>query len=656
MASTPCPAARFGVIIAILVQMCQIQVLAVEIHVAPSGDDGHPGTVAKPVKTVEVAQRNMRALIKAGLTGPAEVVLHAGTWRVTQPLIFGPEDGSATHRVTWRANRGDEAVISGGVTVPWLVDGADWKAVLPAGVDEPEIIRVGESLAQPSRYPTDSHAYIDIPGVENQGGTKYPANDPNLIQGGWILSAKGDLSGLPAQGPLRLAVRKHWSFARMRANAVEAEAKRIRLEPGFISKKHENLIGGAKNFHAWFEGHPSFTRNPGQWAWDAATRTIIYRPRAGETPTTAPLVVAAAPRLVIIQGTAQQPVRGLVFDGITFRDASGPFPVGGVDDLQANRTFRDWAGNSFISDPALPFEVKTLPVAVLATHAPGVDFTACSFLDLGAHGLAISSGCTGNRIRSCTFTRIGAIPLQIGTVSTQPEGVPLVHEVVAEDNRISQGGLIHSGAVGIWLGFTRASRIERNEISQMPYTGISNGFKWSSDPSGAGGNQILRNHIHQVMQKLCDGGGIYSLGYQPGGRIIGNHIHDIRRAPDVFTSPIAGIYLDNGSLGWTVEGNLVYHIDDRAINLNCPGQLADGKNATTIPADGQITIKGNILMSFKDGTAVQRHQPGLAMQSYGAAAKADMLVAWSENRLIAQKDWSAAAADILATVQAGPKP
>jgi hypothetical protein len=68
------------------------------------------------------------------------------------------------------------------------------------------------------------------------------------------------------------------------------------------------------------------------------------------------------------------------------------------------------------------------------------------------------------------------------------------------------------------------------------------------------GNQIVGNLIHDIMQLLSDGGGIYCNGVQQSGLISGNYIYNDGHYG-------ANIYLDNGSTDWTVVSNVVQVAD-----------------------------------------------------------------------------------------------
>jgi hypothetical protein len=137
-----------------------------------------------------------------------------------------------------------------------------------------------------------------------------------------------------------------------------------------------------------------------------------------------------------------------------------------------------------------------------------------------------------------------------------------VHDVCVE----------YKGGVGIFAGYTEATRLAHNEIYNLPYSGISMGWGWGEEDAGGGSpsyyqpfkydtptaakdNRIEFNHIHHVMTERDDGGGIYTLSIQPGTVIAGNHIHDAKGNP-------GGIYLDEGSGFIEVTGNLVYRVNN----------------------------------------------------------------------------------------------
>ena len=122
--------------------------------------------------------------------------------------------------------------------------------------------------------------------------------------------------------------------------------------------------------------------------------------------------------------------------------------------------------------------------------------------------------------------------------------------------RLHRCGQFSYGAVGIWIGIAAETTIAHNEISQLPYTGISVGWKWDPSPTGAEKNVIDSNHIHHVMQLLSDGGGVYTLGRQPGSVLRRNHVHDV--PVNLGRAESNGFFIDEGSSQFLIEENVIY--------------------------------------------------------------------------------------------------
>ena len=105
-----------------------------DFFVAPDGSDANSGTEQTPFATIARARDAVRGLIAKGLTRDVTVVVRGGTYRVTEPIEFGPVDGgSKEFSVTYAAAAGEKPVISGGRRIAgWLVsDLGTWTAQVP---------------------------------------------------------------------------------------------------------------------------------------------------------------------------------------------------------------------------------------------------------------------------------------------------------------------------------------------------------------------------------------------------------------------------------------------------------------------------------------------------------------------------------------------
>ena len=186
--------------------------------------------------------------------------------------------------------------------------------------------------------------------------------------------------------------------------------------------------------------------------------------------------------------------------------------------------------------------------------------------------------------------------------SRDPRETPVNENSHVSECIIENCGVTYHGAVGIWIGFARAAIVQNNELRNLPYTGVSVGWQWNDQPTPCQGHSINRNHIHHVMQLLSDGGGIYTLGLQPGTNLTENVIHDVAR--NAGRAESNGIFMDEGSTSITIEGNLIYNIANSPIRFHRAGanKIVNNRLVSTpgIPAfsflasdQAAMTFEGN---------------------------------------------------------------
>jgi len=88
---------------------------AIDLYVSPDGNDANTGSKEKPLATITKARDAVRPMIAAGLKAPVNVYLRGGTYRLDEPLAFGPQDsGAEDFAVTYAAQPGETVVVSGG--------------------------------------------------------------------------------------------------------------------------------------------------------------------------------------------------------------------------------------------------------------------------------------------------------------------------------------------------------------------------------------------------------------------------------------------------------------------------------------------------------------------------------------------------------------
>jgi hypothetical protein len=322
-----------------------------------------------------------------------------------------------------------------------------------------------------------------------------------------------------------------------------------------------------------FEPHPRYRvenaaellDSPGEWFYDEPKRELRYRPREGESLTTAEIIVPALEQLVVLRGEAKRPVENVRFEKLAFEFTRFIPPATGYRELQAN--WHDWSKK----DEGMT--VTPVSSAVTLDATAGCEIKNCRFEHLGGWGLS-ATGAQKLAVERCSFSDIGGNGVALGGTGAPDE--LLCENNCIEDCEIERCGQEWFGAVGIWVGMASHTQLRHNELRDLPYTGISVGWRWDDGPSACHHNLIENNHIHHVLQLLCDGGGIYTLGRQPGTVLAGNHIHDVPLNSGSAHSN--GIFMDEGTTDTRVAENTIYHIGRSPIRFHRAADVTISKN------------------------------------------------------------------------------
>jgi hypothetical protein len=545
---------------------------AVEVHVAPGGDDANPGDAARPVASLTRAREAVRQAVAAGLTRDVTVVLAAGTYELPATLEFGPGDGgTAEHAVTYAAAPGAAPVLSGGRRLAGWQRGAGplWTTLVPevrAGTWYFHQLWVNGRRAPRARTPNED---APQPCVSLQG-----ASLSADLSAHTYTFAPGQLAAWKNLGDVEAIVFGEWEITRKRFAAVDP-ATGVAQMAGPHGEPHPAMLPKA-GLWAYLENAGEFLDVPGEWYLDRQTGVLSYWPRAGEDMTTAVVVAPRLTRLIVVRGTPETPVRNLHFQGLEVAYSDWAMPPGGYLGVQATHFT---TGGGFSESGW-----NRIDAAVTWDGAEQCSFSDGVLRHLGGAGLALNTRCRGSRVEGNLVTDISANGINAGGP----------HEVadVPQDTRIANNhvyacGLGYAGAVGIWVGLAQRTEVSHNLVHDLPYTGISVGWQWDPQPSAARENTIAFNHIHHVMTRLGDGGGIYTLGLQPGSLIRGNHIHDVQRSAYAQASPNNGIFFDQGSTGFRVEDNVIYGTSGEPLRFNQTGReaLTWGENHLGVAPD-----------------------------------------------------------------------
>jgi len=513
--------------------------------VAPGGRDDGPGTADEPFATLERAGDAVREKIAAGLEQDVTVLVRGGTYFLERPLVFTPDDaGTEQHAVRYVAWGGRLPVLSGGRRITGWQQAADgrWTVTLPevkAGNWHFRQLFVGGRRATRARTPNRSAEeycwrLLDAELTQDLA-THTLTLGPNTVQK-W-----GHIEDVEA------VVLKNWATLHKRLADVDPATGVVTLRP-----PHVKYFGGnrpRKGGGCFFENAPEMLDEPGEWYLDRHTGVLSYLPLAGQDPDEVETIAPALGHVLEVAGTPDRPVRNLHFRGLAVMHNHVPLPPEGHHGRQA--CFRYGGG--------------PLPCIARLTHAVECSFTGGQVAHTGGNGLGLGKGCRENRIEGNEVFDTAGNGIDVGGPNDE-QLVPRGNRI--RNNHVHHCGAVYYGACAIWAGFAQDTLVEHNLVCHHPYTGISIGWQWNPSPTASRAYVVRRNHVHDVMLEVCDGGAIYSLGFHPDTVLQENHLHDVHRSRYAIAAPNNGIFMDQGSKGYRVEGNVIYRTSGQPVRHN----------------------------------------------------------------------------------------
>ena len=506
------------------------------VYLAPDGRDTNPGTASQPVATLAHARDIARDLPR---DKAVKIVLHGGVYRLTAPLELTKADsGTADLPVVWSAAAGEKVTISGGIPLTgWKTKRVNGKTAWSLVLTN---VKSGEWFFRSLYTEQDSRPRARLPKVgfyEVADTEKRTGKDAdNWLNGHDRFYYRGnDLSDFADKSSVEAIVLTQWCESHLPLVSVDMTKKFA-----VFSKFTIQNIGKGQRY--WIENTRAALTEPGQWTLNKDTGELLYLPRPGETPQNTHLIAPRAPQLLKLHDTAN-----VAFRNLTFAHSEWWFPADYYAAGWGEHAGKTWAVQQGAS---------AVGGAIQAENPQNVALENCAVAHLGSFGVVFGGAAKNNRIMHTDFFDLGAGGVRIG-----PENVGRdIKADIAENNlvsdcRIYDAGKLFTGAVGIWVGQARQTRIVHNAIHDMFYTGISCGWQWGFDgPILSRDNTIAWNHIYTLGKNvLGDGAGIYMLGPQPGTVIENNVVHDMNG-----NYASRGIYLDDGSSEMTVRNNLSY--------------------------------------------------------------------------------------------------
>ena len=603
--------------------LCNHWLLAGEIWISPKGSDFNDGTRQSPKATLTSALRQAREWRRTEdnrIQGGITIYMEGGTYAFHEPVFIRPEDSGTKESPTIIRSVGDEKVVlSGGICINgWKKQGKVWVADVPAFNGRPLDFRqlwVNGKKAVRARDVEDFEKMNRICSVDEKNEILYvPAVSIRRL-----IDNKGHLKAKYAE----MVLHQMWCVANLRIRSVEVQgdsaAIRFHQPESRIQFEHPwprpMVTTDGHNSAFYLTNARELQDVPGEWYHDIDARKVYYYLREGEKMQEAEVIVPAVDTLVRVEGTLDRPVCHIRFEKITFSYTTWmrPSEKGHVP-LQAGMYLTD----GYRIDPKMQRNYLNHPLdnqgwlgrpaaAVRVVAARQIDFERCRFEHLGSTGLDYEEAVQGGVVRGCLFRDIAGNGLLVGSFSPAAHETHLPYDPADRREVCTQQQINNCyfteignedwGCLAIAAGYVGDINIEHNEISEVPYSGISLGWGWTQTVNCMRNNRVHANLIHHYAKHMYDVAGIYTLGSQPKSYVTENCVHSIYK-PGYVHDPNHWFYLytDEGSSFITVRDNWTEG-EKYLQNANGPGNVWENNGPKV---DNVIRERAGVEAAYKD--------------------------------------------------------
>ena len=608
--------------------LCSHWLLAGEIWISPKGSDFNDGTRQSPKATLTSALRQAREWRRTEdnrIQGGITIYMEGGTYAFHEPVFIRPEDSGTKESPTIIRSVGDEKVIlSGGISIKgWKKQGKVWVADVPAFNGRPLDFRqlwVNGKKAVRARDVEDFEKMNRICSVDEKNEILYvPAVSIRRL-----IDNKGNLKAKYAE----MVLHQMWCVANLRIRSVEVQgdsaAIRFHQPESRIQFEHPwprpMVTTDGHNSAFYLTNARELQDVPGEWYHDIDARKVYYYPREGEKMQEAEVIVPAVETLVRVEGTLDRPVCHIRFEKITFSYTTWmrPSEKGHVP-LQAGMYLTD----GYRIEPKMQRNYLNHPLdnqgwlgrpaaAVRVVAARQIDFERCRFVHIGSTGLDYEEAVQGGVVRGCLFRDIAGNGLLVGSFSPAAHETHLPYDPADRREVCTQQQINNCyfteignedwGCLAIAAGYVGDINIEHNEISEVPYSGISLGWGWTQTVNCMRNNRVHANLIHHYAKHMYDVAGIYTLGSQPKSYVTENCVHSIYK-PGYVHDPNHWFYLytDEGSSFITVRDNWTEG-EKYLQNANGPGNVWENNGPKV---DNDVRERAGVEAGYKDLLNIQ---------------------------------------------------
>lgn len=458
---------------------------AKEFYVSPSGDDTNPGTLERPFATLTKAKNNAR-----NINEPVNIILRAGTYFLSEPAIFSPQDSRAENApLCIKSYPGEEVIVSG--AVPLKLKWREYKdGIWQAKVDDDVIfdqLYINGIAQRMARYPNyDATAKIF-------GG----------VSGDVLNSDRITTWQNPTGGYVHSIHPREWgSYHYLIKGKNNMNELILERKVGDKAREYTNLTAPMHKDSRFVENIFEELDTVNEWFYKTSIKTLYYYPQKESNLSEATVEVPQIKSLIEFRGTEGKPIQNINIEGLTF--------------TQTLRTFKDTSekmsgGDWYIYRGG----------AVYMEGTRNCKIEKCHFKELGGNAVFVNNFNRKVEVSECLFENLGAsaicfcgdtdaryarMPIDEMVLHPGPKTTNYPANCTVYNNLMHSLGTIEKQVAGVHISMAKDITVSHNTIYNVPRAGINvNDGMW-------GGHLIEFNDVFNTVLETADHGAFNSWG------------------------------------------------------------------------------------------------------------------------------------------------
>jgi len=460
---------------------------AAELYVSSSGDDGNPGTKARPLATIARAHDAARQIRGEPIT----VYLRGGVYYLSEPVVFTPQDSGAKDApVVYAAFANETPVISGGLKleVKWTAyrDGI-MQAKMPAGFTTDQLFCNGQRQHM-ARYPNFD------PQAQYFGGYSADCISPQRA------ARWKD----PRGGYFHAMHRSHWGDMHYLITGKD-ESGEVQYEGGWQNNRRSAPHGQ----HRFVENVFEELDVPGEWFFDRRKSVLYFYPPDGVDPNRATIEAVRLEQLVEFRGSPQKPVCFIRLEGLTLTHAARTFMKNKEPLLRSDWT--TWRGGAVFFHGAEDCRLEDLNIVRVGSNAVFVDqynrrieIVGCHITEAGASSICFVGDPGALRSPLFEYHQTQALEQMDQTPGPKTENYPARCRV--HDCLLTLNGRFEKQTAGVNICMAEEITISHCSIYDVPRAGIN------ICDGAFGGHLITMCDVFDTVKETGDHGSFNSWG------------------------------------------------------------------------------------------------------------------------------------------------